>query len=192
MDAKDDFNKMFDRKKLTYGRKDKDLWLGNADGAGDDSVITGSKGQSPTFGPGLGPWRGLPATGGITSLLTAVGFFSRRRGGSLRIWVGVQVGGCRARLPNVLVCFPKCLMTARLLESREKSGLLHTGCFGGLGFFQRMMRTFATGPHLKRRPFGSVWKKTLWRKTSVKRGENVKKQCVGEIVRFRTFFAVHG
>ena len=42
-------------KKLTSGHKDKDLWLGCADCAGDDSVITGSQGQSPTSGAGHGP-----------------------------------------------------------------------------------------------------------------------------------------
>ena len=70
VDAKDDFNKVFDdelrdavvlpfantstpftgqvaREKLISGHRDKDLWLGCADDAGDDSV-TGGKGQSPT------------------------------------------------------------------------------------------------------------------------------------------------
>ena len=35
-------------KKLASGHKDKDLWWGCADGAGDDSVITLSKVQFPT------------------------------------------------------------------------------------------------------------------------------------------------
>ena len=63
------------RVKLTFEHKDKDLWLGYGDGAGDDSVITGSKGQSPTSCAGLGQADMGSSNGRVFGKMTGAGGF---------------------------------------------------------------------------------------------------------------------
>ena len=67
----------------------------------------------------------------------------------------------------------------------------NTGCFAGWYLFQRMNRTFGSGPRVKKKAFFGVWDRIFWRKRRQISG-NMLKQGFGRIDRFGTIFWVHG
>ena len=110
-------------------RKTLDLWWWYAGGAGGDSSVAGGKVQAPAFGVGRGKGdtgrgrgrgKGKKAGGGGVPPQAKVRLSWPQRSVPLAAlqWVSqileVLVWRCRARLPNVLASFMKCLMTARL------------------------------------------------------------------------------